>query len=516
MHRTRRPPSAGSPHSVFFFVGACVLFAAPLHAAPRLPTGFTDEVIASGLSAPTSFAFLPDGRVLVTEQTTGRIRLVVNGVVRSTALTTVSSLTTGSERGLLSIAVDPGWPTRPYVYVHHTQTGDVMRVLRFTATGSLTNGSSTDLTLGSAYTVIGGLADAAYNHNGGALRFGNDGMLYLSLGDDATGCMAQDSTRLRGCILRMKVSGLPSGAGGPPARSALVPTDNPFVSSSNTDARLVWAYGLRNPFRMQVDPGSSELLVADVGQEDWEELSLVGAGDNGGWPFREGPTVITWYGCTEPGGQGRGSYLQPIDAYDHGEGVVIIAAGVYRSAVHSESWPAAWDGNVFYADFYSGFMRMLSREGNGWVRESAPGQPDASHWALDLEQPVDFLWGPDGHLWWLSMSEGTIHRIVADRVVGLEPPLAPVHLSLTAAPNPAPREVVLAWDLPRAGRVRLSVYDLSGRRVALLVDSERAAGTGSVGWNGVGEGGRALPGGVYLAQLELGGERVTRRIVFTR
>src|SRR4029079_10063408 len=123
---------------------------------------------------------------------------------------------TGAERGLLSIAVDPGWPARPYVYVHHTQTGNVIRILRFTATGDLSNASSTNLTLGSAYTVLGNLQDNAFNPNGGTLRFGNDGMLSLSLGDDATGCPAQDSTQLLGCILRFDVSRLPAGAGGPP------------------------------------------------------------------------------------------------------------------------------------------------------------------------------------------------------------------------------------------------------------------------------------------------------------
>jgi glucose/arabinose dehydrogenase len=482
------------------------------HAATLLPTGFTDQLIANGLSLPTAFAFLPDGRVLVTEQLTGNIRLIVGGTTVAAPVATVSALTTGDERGLLSIAVDPGWPARPYVYVHHTQTGDVIRVLRFTAAGDLANPASTNLTLGSPYTVIGGLRDNAFNHNGGTLRFGNDGMLYLSLGDDASGCPAQDSTRLVGCILRLKVNNLPAGAGGPPLRSLLEPTDNPFIASPNSDAHLVWAYGLRNPFRIQIDRGSTGVLVADVGEGTWEELDLIHAGDNGGWPFREGPGDLGWSGCSEPSGSGR--YAAPIDAYGHDEGLAIIAAGIYRKAFNSPQWPASWDGNAFYADFYGGFLRMLHLGPNGWARATAAGQPDPSYWATGLAQPVDFAWGPDGQLWWLSMWNGELRRISAVSALGV-PPAAPERLALSAAPNPGNGALTLSYDLPRAGHVRLAVYDLSGRRIAALIDGTRPAGSDRVRWSGAGDAGRALPAGVYLARLELDGAAVTRRIVLT-
>src|SRR5262245_39426180 len=160
----------------------CVLGSSASHAA-TLPTNFSDQLIASGLNAPTSFAFLPDGRALVTEQNTGAIRMVVGSTVTS-ALVNVPSLTIGGEQGLLSIAVDPGWPNRPFVYVHHTQEGGVMRLIRYTAGGTLTGSTSTSLTLGSMYQVLTGLPDAFENHNGGSLRFGPDGRLYFSVGDD--------------------------------------------------------------------------------------------------------------------------------------------------------------------------------------------------------------------------------------------------------------------------------------------------------------------------------------------
>jgi glucose/arabinose dehydrogenase len=320
-----------APRALALVVTSLATIVSPSRADVALPPGFGDHVVVSGLDQPTAFAFLPDGRAVVTEQLTGAIRLVIGGSLSPTPLATVSGLTTdGGERGLLAIAIDPGWPARPYVYVHATVTGSKMRLIRYTATGTLTGATSFDLALGSPYLVLDGLADLASNHNGGALRFGTDGRLYYSLGDDADGCQAQDSTTLHGAVLRLDLSGLPAGAGGPPARTALVPADNPWSGGANVNARLEWAYGLRNPFRFVVDSASGLLYLSDVGENTWEELDEITSGFNGGWPFREGPAIYTGASCSEPGGVGTGAYDPPIDSYDHGEGVVIIAAAVIR------------------------------------------------------------------------------------------------------------------------------------------------------------------------------------------
>lgn len=483
---------------------AMLLLAPVVHAA-TLPTNFSDQLVASGLNAPTSLAFLPDGRALVTEQNSGAIRMVVGSTVTG-ALTTVPSLTSGGERGLLSIAVDPGWPTRPYVYVHHTQSGNVMRVLRYTGKGTLTGGTSTNLTLDSLYQVLTGLPDNAENHNGGTLRFGPDGKLYFSVGDDAGGCVAQDRTSLRGCTFRLDVSRLPGGAGGPPSRDVITPSDNPWSGSSNSAERMVFAYGLRNPFRFQIDRATGTLYIADVGEAEWEELDQVTVGENEGWPWREGP--VSYSSCSGS----QGTLDSPIDSYDHSEGVVIIAAGVYRRAFHSPAWPSSYEGDVFYADYYNGFMRRLHHDGSGWHRMGPSGTTSNTPWATNLDSPVDFQWGPDGHLWWLSQNDGQLRRIVSTSQVGVEPPVTPSRLTLTAVPNPARGQVDLGFDLPIAGRARVAVYDLAGRRVATLSDLRRDAGHHALTWNGRDESGHPVQNGVYLVRLEAGGEVVTARI----
>ena len=236
-----------------------IAISAPSHAAV-VPTHFEDTQLIGGLNQPTDFARLPDGRVLVTEQKSGIVRLFVNPTTSAIALTVPSLNASGNERGLLAITLDFDWPSSPYVYLYYNRTGSKLRLVRYTASGDLTNGSSTNLALGTSLLLLDDLLDNASNHNGGALRFGTDGCLYLSLGDDADRCAAQDSTTLKGAILRMWVNGLGPAGGGPVTRAALTPTDNPLVTT-NANAKLVYAYGLRNPFRFHIDPETGLVTI---------------------------------------------------------------------------------------------------------------------------------------------------------------------------------------------------------------------------------------------------------------
>src|SRR5262249_35094342 len=150
-------------------------------------------VVVGQLAQPTSLAFLPDGRVLFTEQRSGQVRLVVNGHIAATdpVVTVPNLVNSGNEQGLLAIAIDPAWPAKPYVYLYHDRTGNRLRLVRYEASGDLGNPSGENLTLANPYLLIDDIPDNASNHNGGSLRFGPDGMLYLSIGEDADACSAQ-------------------------------------------------------------------------------------------------------------------------------------------------------------------------------------------------------------------------------------------------------------------------------------------------------------------------------------
>ena len=127
-----------------------------------------------------------------------------------------------------------------------------MWLAMFTVTGTSSNPTSTNLTLGAQYNIVTDVPDNAGNHNGGALRFGLDGKLYLSIGDDAGGCTAQNMSSALGCVWRIDVSSLPGVGAGPPAKSTLIPAGNPYAGPTD-NARLVWCHGLRNPFRFHID-----------------------------------------------------------------------------------------------------------------------------------------------------------------------------------------------------------------------------------------------------------------------
>src|SRR5262249_51000412 len=202
-----RALSAGVP-VVSLGIGAILLAGISRAEAIALPPNFQETTVVpsaqNGLLWPVGLAFLPDRRILIIQQG-GQIRLVVNGALVANALLTMPEVEFLGERGLLGIAVDPDFPVRPYIYVFYSDKDTAFSHLaRYTVAGDLSNGTSTNLTISPASKVllINQIPDNASNHNGGTLRFGVDKTLYVSIGDDADSCAAQDLTQLKGKILR--------------------------------------------------------------------------------------------------------------------------------------------------------------------------------------------------------------------------------------------------------------------------------------------------------------------------
>src|SRR6187397_2334060 len=172
-----------------------------ISSAATVPSGFTDAVVASGLTNPTAMALAPDGRIFVCQQG-GALRVIKNGALLPTPFLTVTVNSSG-ERGLLGIAFDPNFVSNQLVYVYYTATTPAIhnRISRFTASG--------DVALAGSETVVMEMPNlsTATNHNGGALHFGPDGQLYVAVGDNANGANAQSlSTRL-GKLLRITSTG---------------------------------------------------------------------------------------------------------------------------------------------------------------------------------------------------------------------------------------------------------------------------------------------------------------------
>ena len=508
-------------------LGAGLPVSAP---AAVVPDGFGDVLVADTLDVPVGMAFLPDGRLLVVEQNTARIRVVRGPGEPVRTVGTVPGVNTqGVERGLLGIAVDPLWLERPYVYVHYTAIGSptTVHLSRFRLDGDLAGTGNGALTLDveSRYDLIADAPDQAFNHNGGTVRFGADGMLYASLGEDATVCAAQDTVSLRGVILRLDVIALPPGAGSA-ARTLITPGDNPFVGSANANARLVWAFGLRNPFRFQIDRIDGVLYISDVGESTWEELDRAAQGGiDFGWPLREGP-VAQLPSC--PGGPVP-ALRDPIFSYARAasghRAASIITAGAYRPPPGAtQAYPAAYAGDVFASDYYGGHLWRIHGSGDSWqIAAPVPGQPSSDHWGEGFDLVADYAIGPDGALWYVRQAasldypptSGQVRRVLAQPgPASVAPPLVTLG---AVSPLPARAGVRLDFALSAEARVELTIHDVGGERIRCLMPSQTSgAGTVSVAWDGRDDAARRAPSGLYFARLLADGTVYSRRIVLAR
>ena len=511
---------------------AILLVAAPGSAPatdpdPLLPSGFSLEYVVPGpfVGEPTAFAFLPDGRILIAERDTGSIRLASRGGSEAVWIHDVagSDGSTG-ERGLLGIAVDLQWPARPYVYVYHSHASHRGHVTRLRAAGALTDPLATELTLDDAYVVFDRAPDFAPWHHGGSVRFGRDGMLFVSLGDNLAACDAQGFTTLAGTILRLDVAGLPDGAGGPPPLWQIAAGDNPLRGPAPLP-RLVRAWGFRNPFRFTVDPLTGDLFVGDVGESHWEEVDHLPfdaiRGGNYGWPEREGPDDA---GLGTDCGAGR-PFVEPVFAYAHDgtRAASIVCGPVYRmppDATDPPWFPASYEGSLFVIDHSDGVIRRLAGSGSAWcLAVPVAGQPSMEHWAEGIPWIADFQQGPDGALWLLKRDTLTwgVWRIARAGVTDTPPPRARDDTAIvTVAPNPARtgRGVAIAWSLPGRRARALRIVDVTGRTVRSIALPDAARGSSR--WDGRDAAGVPVSGGVYFVRIEArngggGGARVCLR-----
>jgi glucose/arabinose dehydrogenase len=391
-------------------IGLAALCLAALAPAQLLPTGLSDDLLASGLSNPIALAFLPDGRILICEQETHLVvvRTPAGALATIGMVSGVQNDPGEHERGLLAIAVDPQWPTRPYAYFWSSRgPPDTMWLTMITLTGDLSDPLSTNLALGAEYIIFNDLAKVSATHNGGTIRFGPDGMLYLSTGEDYQYCPAQDLGSGLGKILRIDVSTLPGPGSGPPPKSQIAAPGNPF-SGPNDWASLVWSYGLRSPFRFHIDAMTSNLMVSDVGEVMREEIDFVnGPGQNFGWPWFEGNVPNIGCGGTPP------AVVAPVIVHSPSSGFhAVISLGFYRNQPNGAyDFGAGYEGDYFYSDYYSGVIRRL-HHGSAWAPAGAvPGQPAPANWGANYFFVTDAVVGPDGALYYAKHIPGELRRI---------------------------------------------------------------------------------------------------------
>lgn len=493
----------------------------------NLPDGFAVQavVLEPFASLPVGFTFLPDGRILIIEKNSGNVRLAPTGGISSVVIATIPGLTTQSERGLLGVAVDPAWPVRPYVYFQSTHTDTTSHITMYQASGDLTNPASTSVSLGNPYILLKD-RDQYEHHNGGTLRFGPDGCLYSSLGDDGYTCQVQDLAFLNGKILRLDVSNMPGTGTGPPPKSAITPDDNPFPGPSD-NARLVFARGLRNPWRFTIDPPTHDLYIGDVGDLSWEELDVVSfdgyVGNNYGWPELEGfvpnPCCPT---CTS-----IRPYTDPIHVYPNPPdplSAAVTGGPLYRRVLGSPySFGFEYDGSLFFGDSAARWLRRVVRSGEEWIVPApVPGQPDALNWATNLASIVDLQQGVDGALYFMAFPGGALarglYRLVPNQPVDLALPHEGPRLHCYPNPTSAWIGTTFEYRCDRQECARLRIYDVAGGLVRVLQSPGVTASASSrLHWDGRTRSGHAAPAGVYVVRLDTAsGEQAHGRLTLLR
>jgi glucose/arabinose dehydrogenase len=279
------------------------------------------------------------------------------------------------EEGLLGLTFAPDFEASGAFYVTYTAPEPRRTVIsRFTAHDRIPDPASE--------RIILEIEQPSEIHNGGALAFGPDGYLYVSVGDggplDDPNRRGQDVDTVFGAILRIDVSVEPYG----------IPPDNPFADG--TGAPEIYAYGLRNPWRMTFDPETGDMWVADVGEDTWEEVNRVERGGNYGWPIMEGPACFQELDCDDEG------LIPPRAWYGREHGCAIIGGYVYRGSRLPELY-----GHYLYADFC---------HGRTWALDVARDDSEPVEIAFPNIPVTSFLRAHDGEVYLVSF-RGGIHRL---------------------------------------------------------------------------------------------------------
>lgn len=345
--------------------------------------------VKSGLG-PLVEADSPPGdtsRLFVMEQT-GRIRVISLSDFSTigTFLNISGQISTGGERGLLGLAFDPDYDSNGYFYVNYTNTSGNTVISRFTVS------SDPNVADSGSETILKTITQDFSNHNGGCIKFGPDGMLYVGMGDGGSGGdpynRAQDGNSLLGKMLRLDPDNPPN----------YVPSDNPFVSNGSV-RNEVWALGLRNPWKFSFDRQTGDMWIGDVGQNAYEEIDFEPAGSGGGynwgWRCYEGDAAYDTSGCG-----GSSSYDSPIHDYSHSGGACTVIGGfVYRGCEVPQ-----YQGLYFYAEYCADWIKVF-RESNG----SAVDFDDLSSelgWSGSNGAITSFAEDQNGELYVLTLSGG--------------------------------------------------------------------------------------------------------------
>ncbi|MCC6797346.1 MAG: tandem-95 repeat protein [Candidatus Hydrogenedentes bacterium] len=450
------------------------------------PSGFQVSTVWSGFATPVAVRFAPDGRVFVLEKW-GRIKAFDN--LSDTTETIVADfgnqIYSFHDHGILGLAVDPQFPTRPYLYVLYALRGSPGgRISRITV-----NPATNQMTAGSELILAQDYATVYPSHGAGDLRFGPEGALYATFGDaasyeftdwgqtepvnpdsDPAGPIDINDPPLEGGALRtqdLRSTGDPLGLNGTlirinPDTGAAWPS-NPLIGGSTADDRIL-AYGLRNPFRFTIHPTNNAVYICDVGWTLYEEINKVpfpfpNPTPNFGWPAYEGPNAQPSYQAANlpllQSLYSAGTATAPYYSYPHPGGASVTGAAVYLNG----NYPAKYYRAMFFGDYSIGWIKVMLQGSDG-----APDPNNIETFIATGAAPVDIQVGPNGDIFYVDLNANRVRRI--SYLSGNNPPNAVIQASTTS--GNAPLDVTFNGSSssdPDAGDTLTYSWDLNGDNV---------------------------------------------------
>lgn len=407
-----------------------------------LPFGASSQAVqlnlfASGLQNPVEVVHCGDSRLFVVQQN-GIIKIVQDdGTVLPDPFLNISALTSSSgERGLLGLAFHPQFHTNGQFFVNYTRASDGSTVIaRYYAMA----GSNVADPLGEEILVV---PQPASNHNGGCIRFGPDGYLYIGMGDGGGGGdpfnTGQDKQSLLGKMLRIDVNTSPY----------VIPASNPYADGEN-GLPEIYSIGLRNPWKFSFDTVGEQIWIADVGQNAWEEINAQPYTDNTlnyGWRCYEGLVAYNMADC-DP----NASYVSPIHVFSNNITTCSVTGGyVYRGSVNPD-----WYGKYFYTDYCSNEIYVLNPT-NGNVQTNTGFTGSFATFGQDFNGELYVAGRGNGNLYKLTAPNASISTTTA--------------IDIALMPNPTTGVFEIKADAPI---VNAHVFDVDGRLIKEVSQSNK-------------------------------------------
>lgn len=427
-------------------------------------------------------------RIFVVQQR-GLIRVFPNDSTASSSETflnlTNKVSSTGNERGLLGLAFHPNYSSNRYFYVNYTRLSDGATIVsRFTT--QMGNPNKADSL---SELILLTIAQPFTNHNGGMVMFGQDGYLYIGMGDGGSagdpGNRAQDTSLLLGKMLRIDVNN-PSGG-----NNYGIPPGNPYPSGTRPE---IYATGLRNPWRFSQDPVTGTIYCGDVGQDAWEEVDTIAVGKNYGWRCYEGNKQFNLSGCGP-----IGDYTFPIAVYQNvGSDISITGGYVYRGT--RVPWLV---GRYVYADYGSRKVWKLLLSGGVVSENTQIGTSPVGIPSFGVDQNNEmYVVGTTNIYKLLDISVG---------INGNSNQLPEGYSLEQNYPNPFNPSTTINFSLPVNSEVSIQIFDVSGKEIETIHNGTLPAGVHSVVWNA-----SNFPSGVYFYRMSVGGLTAEKKMVLIK